>query len=500
MKKTILLLTFIFLILTSALIAQNVAETIPGGVREGDKIELQYQSVNLNEGWENILFNNGPLVTNPAVGCNGGDASAITSPNTVFGFAANKATFFYVADDFTSNATWTIDSLKFFSYQTVTGGSGVTINGIFVRIWNGAPNAGGTVVWGDTTTNRLAVTRLTNIYRVTATTLTNCDRRIQEVVAAVNVTLPAGTYWVEWGFTGTATSGPWQPPVTIANQPVTGNALQRNGTTWSALLDGTNAQGVPFIVFGTAGAACPVQPPTNPNPANNATNVSITPGNATWTNGAGTTRVKVFFGPAGNLTQVYNGPAISQIAIPGPLQYSTTYQWRVRCENDTCGVDGPTWSFTTMADPLLVVLINEPFPNMNNWTPVGPLGLTNWSVLASSQAGGTSPELRKSWTPSFNGASYLKSIQLNGPVGIPLQGSFRHFFDWYANPSGTFGLAITYDDGGSYTPLFQVVDPTGNVGPELVNFTFSLTQSAFKLAFFYNGYSSIMTIYSLMIY
>jgi hypothetical protein len=489
MKKTILLLTFIFLILTSALIAQNVAETIPGGVREGDKIELQYQSVNLNEGWENILFNNGPLVTNPAVGCNGGDASAITSPNTVFGFAANKATFFYVADDFTSNATWTIDSLKFFSYQTVTGGSGVTINGIFVRIWNGAPNAGGTVVWGDTTTNRLAVTRLTNIYRVTATTLTNCDRRIQEVVAAVNVTLPAGTYWVEWGFTGTATSGPWQPPVTIANQPVTGNALQRNGTTWSALLDGTNAQGVPFIVFGTAGAACPVQPPTNPNPANNATNVSITPGNATWTNGAGTTRVKVFFGPAGNLTQVYNGPAISQIAIPGPLQYSTTYQWRVRCENDTCGVDGPTWSFTTMADPLLVVLINEPFPNMNNWTPVGPLGLTNWSVLASSQAGGTSPELRKSWTPSFNGASYLKSIQLNGPVGIPLQGSFRHFFDWYANPSGTFGLAITYDDGGSYTPLFQVVDPTGNVGPELVNFTFSLTQSAFKLAFFYNGYS-----------
>ena len=33
-----------------------------------------------------------------------------------------------------------------------------------------------------------------------------------------------------------------------------------------------------------------------------ATNVSINPGNATWTNGAGTSQVEVFFGPVGNVS------------------------------------------------------------------------------------------------------------------------------------------------------------------------------------------------------
>lgn len=486
MKKSFLFLSLLLLALTPVIFAQNASENVPLGVREGDKVELNYQTVPF-EGGESILFNNGPLVTLPGGGCAGGDASILDGAAglTVFGFGANKAAFFYVADDFTSNASWRIDSVKFFTYQT--GATTVTLNGVFIRIWNGAPNAGGTVVWGDTTTNRLSAARFTNIYRAQNTTPTDCNRRIQEVIAPINVTLPAGTYWVEWGFTGTSTSGPWQPPITIAGQPATGNGLQRNGTAWTNIVDGTNAQGLPFILYGAAGAACPVQPPTNPSPANNASNVSITPGNATWTNGAGTTRVKVFFGPVGNVQQVYSGPAISQFAIPGPLQYSTTYNWRVRCENDTCGVDGPTWAFTTMANPLIQVLINEPFPNLSNWTPAGPLGLTNWSANASASAGGTAPELRLSWTPSFNGTSYIKSNQITGPVGTPLQGSFKFFFDWYANPSGTAGLAITYDDGVNYTPLWQVVDPTGNVGPQTNNFTFSLTQANFKLAFFFIG-------------
>ncbi len=494
MKKSFLLLSFLLLALTPALFAQNASENIPGGVREGDKVELPYQTVYF-EGGENVLFDNGPLVTLPGGGCAGGDASILdgnVGGHTLFGWNVNHGaapgTNFYIADDFTSTAAWNIDSVRFFTYQT--GATTSTITGVYVQIWNGPPDSGGVVVWGDLTTNRMVRTYLSNMYRAQNTTPTDCTRRIQIVTATINANLPAGTYWIQWGITGTSTSGPWQPPVTIQGVAVTGNAKQKTATGWVNALNGTTSpNGAPFIIYGNAGAACPVEPPTNPNPANNATNVSINPGNATWTNGAGTTKVKVFFGPAGNMQQVYSGNAISQIAIPGPLQYSTTYNWRVRCENDTCGVDGPVWSFTTMADPLIQVLINEPFPNLNNWTPAGPLGLTNWSANASANAGGTAPELRMSWTPSFNGASYIKSIQLNGPVGLPLQGSYRRFFDWYANPSGTFGLAITYDDGTTYTPLNQVVDPTGNVGPELVNFTFSLTQSEFKLAFFFNGNS-----------
>lgn len=494
MKKSFLLFTFLLLSLASFVFAQNAAETSPNNVREGDKIELNYQTVYF-EGGEAMLFDNGPIVTLPGGGCNGGDASILdgnVGGHTLFGWSVNHAaapgTNFYIADDFTSNAAWNIDSIRFYVYQT--GATTSTITGVYVQIWNGPPDSGGVVVWGDLTTNRMVRTYLSNMYRAQSTTPTDCQRRIQIVTANIGGNLPAGTYWVQWGVTGSSTSGPWQPPVTIQGVAITGNAKQKTATGWVNALNGTTSpNGAPFTVFGTAGAPCPVGAPTNPNPPDGATNLSINPGNATWTNGAGTTRVKVFFGPAGNMQQVYNGVAISQIAIPGPLNYNTTYQWKVRCENDTCGVDGPTWSFTTMQNPMLQVIIDEPFNNLNNWTPAGPLGLTNWSANASANAGGSAPELRLSWTPSFNGASYLKSNQLNAPVGVPLQGSLKFFLDWYANPSGTTGLAVTYDDGQTYTPIWQEVDPTGNVGPQTVNFSFTVTQSNFKLAFFYNGNS-----------
>ena len=494
MKKSFFSFFLLFTLTPLIILSQEASENIPSVNREGDKVELPYQTVYF-EGGEAMLFDNGPLVTLPGGGCNGGDASILDGTvggHTLLGWNVNHAaapgTNFYIADDFTNNAAWNIDSIRFYTYQT--GATGSTITGVYVQIWNGPPDSGGTIVWGDLTTNRMVRTYLSNMYRAQSSTPTDCQRIIQIVTATIGANLPPGTYWVQWGITGSLASGPWQPPVTIQGVAITGNAKQKTATGWVNALNGnTSPNGAPFTVFGSAGAACPVQPPTNPTPANNATNVSITPGNATWTNGAGTTRVKVFFGPAGNMTQVYSGPAISQFAIPGPLQYSTTYNWRVRCENDTCGVDGSVWSFTTMANPLIQVLINEPFPNLNNWTPAGPLGLTNWSANNSNNAGGTAPELRLNWTPSFNGASYLKSNQITGPVGTPLQGSFKFFFDWYANPSGTTGLAITYDDGQTYTPLWQVVDPTGNVGPQTNNFSFSLTQPNFKLAFFFNGNS-----------
>jgi hypothetical protein len=344
--------------------------------------KLEFQTIPL-ESSEAILFNNGPLVTLPGGGCSGGDASILdgTLGLTVFGFAANKATYFYIADDFTNSAAWNLDSIKFFTYQT--GATTVTINGVYVRIWNGAPNAGGTVVWGDTTTNRLAAARFTNIYRALNTTPTDCQRRIQEVIANVNVSLPPGTYWVEWGLTGTAASGPWQPPITISGQASTGNALQRNGTAWANLLDGTNQQGAPFIVYGTSGPSCPVGAPSNPNPANGATGVSINPGNASWTNGAGTTQVEVWFGPQGNLQQVYNGPAITSLAIPGPLMYNTVYGWKVVCKNDTCGVSGPTWTFTTQQDPNLWCFVDNFEGGTGNWTITNNGGTTNcvWKIF-----------------------------------------------------------------------------------------------------------------------
>ena len=217
----------------------------------GEKIELPYQTVNF-DGGEAVLFDNGPIISLPAGGCAGGDASILDGTvggHTLYGWGHQQNLGNYMADDFTSAASWNIDSLKFFGYQSFETTS--TITGVYVQIWSGSPMAGGTIVWGDLTTNRLQRTGLTNIYRAQSTTPTNCDRRIQEVVATVGVNLPAGQYWIQWGETGTSASGPWCPPVTIPGVAITGDALQNVAGVWAAALNGTSPNGAPFIVYGS---------------------------------------------------------------------------------------------------------------------------------------------------------------------------------------------------------------------------------------------------------
>ncbi|WP_337865892.1 T9SS type A sorting domain-containing protein [Ignavibacterium sp.] len=369
MQKNLFPFFLAVLLLTSfTLFSQDNSKEVARDRNFSEPQKLEYQTIPL-EGSEAVLFDNGPLVTLPGGGCLGGDASILdgTLGLTVFGFGAQHSSGNYIADDFTNTSAWNIDSLKFFTYQT--GATSVTINGIYVQIWNGQPNAGGSVIWGDLTTNRLFAARFTNMYRALNTTPTDCQRRIQEVVVNVSgLNLAPGTYWIQWGFTGTAGSGPWQPPVTISGQTNTGNALQNLAGTWQALLDGTFPQGAPFIVYGTSGPACPVGAPSNPSPADGSTGVSINPGNASWTNGTGTTQVEVWFGPQGNLQQVYNGPAITSIAIPSPLMYNTTYGWRIVCKNDTCGISGPTWTFTTEQDTNLWCFVDNFENGAGNWT------------------------------------------------------------------------------------------------------------------------------------
>ena len=76
-----------------------------------------------------------------------------------------------------------------------------------------------------------------------------------------------------------------------------------------------------------------------------------------------------------------------------------------------------------------------------------------------------------SWTPSFNGESEIRSIVL--PVSFLnnwlTEFSFNFFLDWYANPSGTVDVSVTYDGGATSSALYSVVDPTGNVGPFVVS-------------------------------
>jgi hypothetical protein len=250
MKRFLYFSLFLFM-LTGLSFAQVADLAAPSNV--SPELQQVYTPFEFNSA---VLHDNGPIITLPTGGCSGGAASILdgsTGGHTLYGWGFQKTAFNWIADDFTSTSEWTIDSLKFFSYQSFA--TTMTITGIYVQIWNGAPNVSGSaVVWGDTVTNRLNRAGLTNIYRTTSAAPTNCDRRIQEIVANVNTTLPAGTYWIQFAATGSAASGPWCPPITIPGVAVTGNALQKTlaAPNWAPALNGlTSVNGAPFIVYGT---------------------------------------------------------------------------------------------------------------------------------------------------------------------------------------------------------------------------------------------------------
>lgn len=197
-----------------------------------------------------LIYNNGPYVTHPGGGPNGTHGSVLQNSTlgmTILGFGVSGT--IRVADDFVVPASqqWRIDSITVNGYttnaDTTVPPSATAIN---FRIWNGTPDsAGSTVVFGDTSTNRLTSTYWRREVRYSQTTV-NVARAIKIVNASAGVTLPPGRYWLDWNITGLS----FAPPITITGDTVTGNARQRGSSGWVNLLDGTRPQGMPFQLHG----------------------------------------------------------------------------------------------------------------------------------------------------------------------------------------------------------------------------------------------------------
>ena len=203
----------------------------------------------------NILYDNGPLVNSPGTGSGGADESILQSGLGMgtYGFGFQQSAGNSVADDFEVTGNWTIETIDFFGYQTGSTTTS-TFTGVFCRIWNGDPTAGGTVIWGDLVTNRMTSTAWANIYRNNNGPGGATDRPVMRITAETpGLTLAPGTYWVEWQTTGSLASGPWVPPITIEGQTTTGNAIQYT-TAWAALVD-VGPQGLPFVINGTGGGS-----------------------------------------------------------------------------------------------------------------------------------------------------------------------------------------------------------------------------------------------------
>ena len=122
------------------------------------------------------------------------------------------------------------------------------------------------------------------------------------------------------------------------------------------------------------------------------------------------------------------------------------------------------------------------------WTRVG-VGVNNWSISSTNNAGGQANELLLNWSPQFNGLARFVSpvVDLTGLNSIVI--SFKHCLDNYSG-SHALGIATTSDGGttwnqawtqnystdGSYTVTQQVT--TTDVG-----------SANFQFCIFYNGNS-----------
>ncbi|HPG61912.1 MAG TPA: hypothetical protein PK586_07880 [Casimicrobium sp.] len=201
------------------------------------------------------------LINSAGTGAGGADESVLQNTTLAMtglgGSVFSGASGFRLAQQFTVPAGgWLIDKFTVYAYQTGSTTTS-TFTAMNFRVWNGAPNVvGSTVVFGDTTTNRMTATMFSGIYRVTQTSGGTTQRPIMAIEAAgANLTLPAGTYWMDFQLSGSLASGPFAPPLTTNGTRITGDALQFSvaSSTWGAYVDGGvngGAQGFPLTVTG----------------------------------------------------------------------------------------------------------------------------------------------------------------------------------------------------------------------------------------------------------
>lgn len=206
-----------------------------------------------------------------------------TFSNTLAGVSCSvTATVFRCADDFTIPAgqTWTIDQVVTFAYQTGFTGTTSPITGATLQIWSGRPgDSGSTIIFGNTTTNRLASSTDSSLFRIFNSSVPSpgttpaTNRRIWQNHIAVSpaLVLTAGTYWVDWNTQIGATTAHFAPTVTIpgARTQPGWNGRQFTATGWVDTLDVGNPdasapdvpQDYPFKLVGSVTGAPSSQQP-----------------------------------------------------------------------------------------------------------------------------------------------------------------------------------------------------------------------------------------------
>ncbi len=211
------------------------------------------------------VITNGSLLTEIGTAPGGDNLSRVPPGDSVYGFSA-AAGVAHIADNFTlfGGANW-LEALHWPIYQ-IDAPAETPVSAAYVRIWAGAPGAGGVPVGGDMVTNRLIESPNDHCHRVGAPSPNT--RAIKNMVLDLTGIgpLPPGAYWVEVAVQGAPGFGtPWTPP-SIWPRP-TDNALHYSASTntWTPIQDTASGRtvDVPFRLF--IGDQPPPPPPCYPD-------------------------------------------------------------------------------------------------------------------------------------------------------------------------------------------------------------------------------------------
>src|SRR5262249_25033335 len=255
------------------------------GTRRNGSIVPTHLRLDLLEGrtLPSVLVDYGSYVTGIGNGFLFANTSAVEPGGHAYGFNCLKGSY-HVADDFdlpASAAGWQISSIKVLAYQTGLYGfpPNNPITGIYLRLWDGTPGAGGQVL-AETSDNLFDSGAWTGVYRVDASTPLNPQRPIMEIVADTSAwtelqnlgPLPEGHYWIEWSLTGNSYTGPWAPPTVPKQESDNARMFNETANTWGDLLD-VGGLGQQDLLFQVNGDEAPARfaPGKESNPAMLAT-------------------------------------------------------------------------------------------------------------------------------------------------------------------------------------------------------------------------------------
>ncbi len=140
-----------------------------------------------------------------------------------------------------------------------------------------------------------------------------------------------------------------------------------------------------------------------------------------------------------------------------------------------------------MAQVYFNVDFNGTFPP-TGWTV--DAHATNWSAVATNNSGGTSPEARFNYSPTFTGDSRLISPTINTTGNTTITVEFKFNLDHYGGPY-TIGVA-TRSGGGAWNVVWQKVNPAVSIPAttEIVTINNGDVGAVdFQICWYFSGYS-----------